>query len=397
LSAHVGASIRDHGEQLLNVSPLRTRPREPDLVCASAEARALARQAATELAGPGHVGDYLGAEAEAERVVTHLFACLDPAYRGWRWAVTVARAARSKTVTVSECVLLPGPEAVLAPPWVPWRERVRPGDVGVGDILPAAADDERLVPVASLEGEDGLADWGEAGWAAAGLAPPEVPVTDGGQDAGAAGGEPADGAAAAEGAGGRGAEGADSTAAEGADSTAAERPAVTGGSAAPGVAALPGAADGRPAPGRTAPPGGKRGSRRPAAGEPVPGWDTEPHRARVLSAIGRDEAAIRWYTSEHGPQSPLASAAPGPCLSCGFFVRLAGPLGRVFGVCANEFAPDDGRVVSVDHGCGAHSEGPLPPGAESPLPPVTGEFGYDMVDVPGVTVEETEFEPIDQS
>jgi hypothetical protein len=25
-------------------------------------------------------------------------------------------------------------------------------------------------------------------------------------------------------------------------------------------------------------------------------------------------------------------------------------------VCANAIAPDDARVVSVDHGCGAHSE-----------------------------------------
>jgi hypothetical protein len=25
-------------------------------------------------------------------------------------------------------------------------------------------------------------------------------------------------------------------------------------------------------------------------------------------------------------------------------------------VCANEWSPDDGKVVSFDHGCGAHSE-----------------------------------------
>jgi hypothetical protein len=37
-------------------------------------------------------------------------------------------------------------------------------------------------------------------------------------------------------------------------------------------------------------------------------------------------------------------------------VRLLGALGRLFGVCANEFAPDDSRVTSFDHGCGAHSE-----------------------------------------
>jgi hypothetical protein len=28
----------------------------------------------------------------------------------------------------------------------------------------------------------------------------------------------------------------------------------------------------------------------------------------------------------------------------------------MFGVCGNLFAPDDGRLVSADHGCGAHSE-----------------------------------------
>jgi hypothetical protein len=28
----------------------------------------------------------------------------------------------------------------------------------------------------------------------------------------------------------------------------------------------------------------------------------------------------------------------------------------MFGACANVYAPDDGRVVAGDHGCGAHSE-----------------------------------------
>ena len=32
------------------------------------------------------------------------------------------------------------------------------------------------------------------------------------------------------------------------------------------------------------------------------------------------------------------------------------PLTDTFGVCANGDANDDGRVVSFDHGCGAHSE-----------------------------------------
>ena len=142
------------------------RTRDPDEVCA--QAVDLARSAADEVAGAGGVGDHLAVEAEADRVVTHLFGCLDPAYRGWQWAVTVTMASRSKTVTVSESLLLPGPEAILAPEWVPWRERLRPGDLGVGDILPAPDGDERLVPSAALEGEDGVGDLSEVASAVAG-------------------------------------------------------------------------------------------------------------------------------------------------------------------------------------------------------------------------------------
>lgn len=120
-----------------------------------------------------------------------------------------------------------------------------------------------------------------------------------------------------------------------------------------------------------------------------------PVRARVLSAIGRDEAAARWHAGTRGPRSPLAQAAPATCATCGFFVRLAGPLGRVFGVCANEYAPDDGAVVSADHGCGAHSEAGAGAADAPPLAPVIDELGYDMVDQPGVVVEETVFEPLD--
>jgi len=74
------------------VSPTTTRHAEPDQACA--EAVDLARQAAVDDAGASEVGDYVGIEVEGDRVVTHLFNCLNPAYVGWRWAVTVARASR---------------------------------------------------------------------------------------------------------------------------------------------------------------------------------------------------------------------------------------------------------------------------------------------------------------
>jgi hypothetical protein len=83
-------------------------------------------------------------------------------------------------------------------------------------------------------------------------------------------------------------------------------------------------------------------------------------RARMLSVAGQDEAAERWYDSDAGPQAEIAVAATKPCRTCGFVVPIAGPLGTSFGVCANGSAPDDGRVVSYSHGCGAHSQVAVP-------------------------------------
>jgi hypothetical protein len=114
----------------------------------------LARTAAEAEAGAANVGDHLGVVMEDERLATHTFACLSPAYVGWQWAVTLTRAPRAKVVTVNEVVLLPGSEAITAPEWLPWSERVRPGDLGPGDVLPTTPDDERLV--AGLTAEDDL-------------------------------------------------------------------------------------------------------------------------------------------------------------------------------------------------------------------------------------------------
>jgi hypothetical protein len=238
----------------------------------------VAQEALLEAVDASDVGEHLGHQAEGERVVTHYFACTRPGYRGWRWAVTVARAPRMKVVTVDEVVLLPGDDAITAPPWLPYRDRIQPGDLSPGDLLPTEEDDTRLVP-GYFSGDPG----------------DEVVDQD-------------------------------------------------------------------------------------SVREVV--YELGLNRLRVLSLEGRDLAAERWHEGSHGPTSPLALAAPASCETCGFLVRLAGPLSQAFGVCANAQANDDGRVVSWDHGCGAHSEAQLSAKSQpQPLPdPVHDTLGYDEIE-----------------
>ncbi|WP_432143558.1 DUF3027 domain-containing protein [Streptomyces sp. bgisy084] len=291
------------------------RSRTPDRLCA--EAVDLARAAAEEAALPGMVGEHIEAVADGDRVVTHLFACNEPGYRGWRWAATVARASRAKIVTLAEVALLPGPDALLAPEWVPWSERLRPGDMGPGDLLPTEADDLRLEP--GFSGED--------------IPPPNSPVAEG-------------------------------MAAEVADTEEAD--------------VVPGSPAVQPAP--------QRGSIAAIAEE------LGMRRARVLSRYGLHTAADRWEEA-YGARTPMAQAAPATCVTCGFLTTLPGSLGQAFGVCANEFSPADGRVVSLAYGCGAHSEAAVMPKPPRPAAPVVDETVVEPLSLrperDGGSVEET--------
>lgn len=246
----------------------------------SAVAVELARTVLLEQVGESFVGAHDQSLVEDEGVVTHYFASSQPGYPGWRWAVTVAQPDGQDHLTIDEVVLLPGAEAITAPAWIPWRERIRPGDLGPGDLLPVDEDDPRLVPT-YLAGDPG--DW----------------VADDVTDA-----------------------------------------------------------------------AGERAQIKAVATELGLG------RSRVLSVDGRDLAAQRWYDGEQGPDVPLAQSAPASCYSCGFLIQLAGPLSATFGVCANEFANDDGRVVAYKHGCGAHSEAQL---RKKQLPPPLPDPVFDTV------------------
>ena len=213
-----------------------------------------AREAAEYRAGDFGVGEHVVTIAEGERVLTHLFECPHPGYRGWRWAVTMSRALRGRNVTVNEVVLVPGEDSLLAPPWVPWRDRVRAGDIAAGTLMPTADNDPRLEP--GYTGGELAADEDPAEWAATRAVASELGLG----------------------------------------------------------------------------------------------------RERLLSREGRDSTAERWLAGEGGPDNATSHHAPASCVTCGYFVRLQHSLGRVFGVCSNEYSPSDGSVVHVDHGCGGHSD-----------------------------------------
>lgn len=120
----------------------------PELFDAVELARA---NAAEEALDRGYVaeevlGEHTEVYPEGEDCVTHVFAGKVPGYRGWRWEVTLASVGADFPVTVSEVLLRPGPEALVAKEWVPWEKRVRPGDLGIGDIFPTDEDDPRLAP-----------------------------------------------------------------------------------------------------------------------------------------------------------------------------------------------------------------------------------------------------------
>jgi hypothetical protein len=81
-----------------------------------------AEKAAKESAPVGGVGKFLGTVDEEANVVSYRFQANMKQYLGWEWNVVVFQAKKADP-TISEVVLLPGKESIVAPDWVPWSER----------------------------------------------------------------------------------------------------------------------------------------------------------------------------------------------------------------------------------------------------------------------------------
>lgn len=105
----------------------------------------VARRALLDVVDAATVGEHVSVTCESRFTATHTFACLDSAYPGWNWVAVLARVpGEDSPVTVCETALLPGERALVAPPWVPWQDRLEPGDLGTRDVLPKKDVDPNL-------------------------------------------------------------------------------------------------------------------------------------------------------------------------------------------------------------------------------------------------------------
>lgn len=149
--------IEDAEQDVVTDEPERSSDLDAVLVGAVEAARAAITEGEGDRTGD-LVGEYLGASFEDPTAATHRFLAAMPGYQGWQWAVVVAAHPGADHATISEVVLVPGPTALLAPQWVPWQDRVQPGDLSPGDLLATPADDPRLVPGYQSSGDEELDD-----------------------------------------------------------------------------------------------------------------------------------------------------------------------------------------------------------------------------------------------
>lgn len=294
-------------------------------------ARAVAMDVADE---PEQVGDVVNAIELGDNVTDFRLAADVRGYEGWQWSVTLYHDAEVGTWTVNESSLVPTDDALVPPAWVPWKDRLEPTDLAPTDSIGTDPDDSRLEggfrktePVAgATAGEDGTsaetAEQTEKSTETAEQAEPAEPVAEKTQDSA----ENAENAESAE----------STEATESTETAETQETAVTEATEETAEAA-------------------KAEAQAQQTDEIVEEFALS--RRHVLSPKGRAQVAKRWYEGPRGPKALSTKTADGNlCSTCGFFVPLKGELNLMFGVCANKWSPDDGRVVSVDHGCGEHSE-----------------------------------------
>lgn len=256
------------------------------------------------------VGEYVGANTSEDGLTEFLFNSDITGYENWKWSVSLFYDKELQNWTVCESSLIPSKGALLAPEWVSWKDRLLPSDLSPSDVLGTDPDDERLEngvmhqeekPADEKQTENKIEDQSETADSNESSAESDENSTE---------------------------DSAEKSAADSAGDSAENKT--------------------------------ENKSENISEYEQL-AEELELSHRRVLSQKGKSEACQRWYSGQPGPKSVSTAAANGKtCQTCGFFIPIKGELNLMFGVCANKWSADDGRVVSRDHGCGEHSE-ILPP------------------------------------
>ena len=110
--------------------------------------KAFAEVAAKSAAGKTEIGAGIEVSEEGDGVSTFLWEAKQPGYQGWRWSVSVAQIDFDTEPTLSEVVLVPGPDSLIAPNWVPWADR----------LADYQALQEELEKQAAIDAESAVAD-----------------------------------------------------------------------------------------------------------------------------------------------------------------------------------------------------------------------------------------------
>lgn len=315
---------------------------DPQMPSEQPDPRDIARAVAMDVADePEQVGDVVNAIELGDNVTDFRLAADVRGYEGWQWSVTLYHDAEVGTWTVNESSLVPTDDALVPPAWVPWKDRLEPTDLAPTDSIGTDPDDPRLEdgfrktkPVQAADAADASTSVDKStnvGEAATGA---ESGNADGSSDADVS--TDADNATNVD----MQANAGESTNVDNvADGDKSTNVATNVDKAAEAVAAAEAI----------------EADKEAETDDIVEEFALS--RRHVLSPKGRAQVAKRWYEGPRGPKALSTKTADGNlCSTCGFFVPLKGELNRMFGVCANKWSPDDGRVVSVDHGCGEHSE-----------------------------------------
>ena len=82
-----------------------------------------AQEAARLTGGRRAVGDYIRTDEEESGLRSYIFQSTLRGYVGWFWSVTIYQP-DGEEPTISEVVMMPGADSLVAPNWVPWSERL---------------------------------------------------------------------------------------------------------------------------------------------------------------------------------------------------------------------------------------------------------------------------------